>query len=146
MTLHELQQLWAQDCVIDQTNLGRSAARVPELHAKYLNIFTNYKLQFRKAETEYLRIRKLKTRYYRGEMTRDEYEELQWPPYLHNKPLKSEMDDVIFSDEDIIKYVDKLEYLKIMLFQLEQILKSINSRTWDIKSSIEWQKFTNGVL
>ena len=146
MKLNELQDMWAEDCKIDQTNLGRSAARVPELHAKYLNMLTSVRLQFRKTETEYLRMRKLKTRYFRGELTREELTELGWEQYLNNRPLKNEIDDVLQTDDDIIRSIDRLEYYKTLMFQLEQILKSINSRTWDIKSSIEWYKFTNGGL
>jgi len=100
MKLQEIQDMWTEDCKIDQTNLGRSAARVPELHAKYLNA----------------------------------------------RPLKNEMDDVMNTDDDVIRMTDKLEYLKTVMYQLEQIIKSINSRTWDIKSAIEWYKFTNGGL
>ena len=146
MKLNELQDMWAEDCKIDQTNLGRSAARVPELHAKYLNMLTSVRLQFRKTETEYLRMRKLKTRYFRGELTREELTELGWEQYLNNRPLKNEIDDVLQTDDDIIRSIDRLEYYKTLMFQLEQILKSINSRTWDIKSSIDWYKFTNGGL
>ncbi len=146
MKLNEIQTMWAEDCKVDQTNLGRSAARVPELHAKYLNMLSSVRLQFRKAEADYLRLRKLKYRYYRGELTTEELAELGWEQYLNNRPLKNEMDEVMTTDDDIIQSMDKLEYIKTVLFQLEQILKSINSRTWDVKSAIEWYKFTNGGL
>ena len=146
MKLNEIQTMWAEDCKVDQTNLGRSAARVPELHAKYLNMLSSVRLQFRKAEADYLRLRKLKYRYYRGELTKEELSELGWEQYLNNRPLKNEMDEVMTTDDDIIQSMDKLEYIKTVLFQLEQILKSINSRTWDVKSAIEWYKFTNGGL
>ena len=144
MKLQEIQAMWEQDCKVDQTNLGRAAARVPELHAKYLNMLTSVRLQYRKAEADYLRLRKLKNRYYRGELTKEELVELGWDQYLSNKPLKNEMEDVLNMDDDIIQSMDKLEYIKTVLYQLEQILKSINSRTWDVKSAIEWYKFTNG--
>jgi hypothetical protein len=146
MKLQEIQAMWAEDCKVDQTNLGRAAARVPELHAKYLNMLTSVRLQFRKAEADYLRLRKLKFKYYRGELTKEELAELGWDQYLNNRPLKNEMDEVMTTDDDIIQITDKVEYIKTVLYQLEQILKSINSRTWDVKSAIEWYKFTNGGL
>lgn len=146
MKLQEIQTMWAEDCKMDQTNLGRTAARVPELHAKYLNMMTSVRLQYRKAEADYFRLRKMKYRYYRGELTKQELDDLGWDQYLNNKPLKNEMDEFMTSDNDIIQQMDKLEYIKTILFQLEQILKSINSRTWDVKSAIEWAKFTNGGL
>lgn len=144
MKLNEIQTMWAEDCKIDQTNLGRVAARVPELHAKYLNMLTSVKLQYRKAEADYLRLRKLKMRYYKGELSKQELDELGWDQFLQNRPLKNEMDEVLNTDSDIIQINDKLEYIRTVLYQLEQILKSINSRTWDVKSAIEWYKFTNG--
>ena len=146
MKLQEIQAMWAEDCKVDQTNLGRAAARVPELHAKYLNMLTSVRLQFRKAEADYLRLRKLKFKYYRGELTKEELAELGWDQYLNNRPLKNEMDEVMTTDDDIIQITDKVEYIKTVVYQLEQILKSINSRTWDVKSAIEWYKFTNGGL
>lgn len=146
MKLQNIQTMWAEDCKVDQTNLGRAAARVPELHAKYLNMLSSVRLQYRKAEADYLRLRKLKYRYYRGELSKEELTELGWDQYLNNRPLKNEMDEVMTTDDDIIQSTDKLEYIKTILFQLEQILKSINSRTWDVKSAIEWYKFTNGGL
>jgi len=144
MKLNQIQEMWAEDCKVDQTNLGRAAARVPELHAKYLNMLSSVRLQYRKAEADYLRLRKLKYRYYRGELSKEELTELGWEQYLNNRPLKNEMDEVMTTDDDIIQSMDKLEYIKTVLYQLEQILKSINSRTWDVKSAIEWYKFTNG--
>jgi hypothetical protein len=56
------------------------------------------------------------------------------------------MDEFLQTDDDLITSQDKLEYLKTVLLQLESILKSLNSRTWDIKNSIEWTKFTNGMM
>ena len=144
MRLDKLNEMWEQDCKIDQTNLGRAAARVPELHAKYINLLSKVKLQLRKAESDFLRLRKLKNAYYKGELSQQELDNLGWEQYLHNRPLKNEMTDIISSDDDIIKVLDKVEYLKTVLYHLEQIIRSINSRTWDIKSAIEWEKFQNG--
>ena len=49
-------------------------------------------------------------------------------------------------DADLVILQDKVEYFKTVLYQLEQIIRSINSRGWDIKNAIEWQKFTNGMM
>ena len=50
------------------------------------------------------------------------------------------------SDPDIIKLQDKVEYIDACLTQLDYIMRSINSRSFDIKNAIEWSKFTSGVL
>jgi len=146
MKLEDLQNMWEEDSKVDQTNLGRAAARVPELHAKYINILSTLKLQLRKADTDYIKLRRIKSSYYRGELSKQELDDLGWEPYLLNRPLKNELEDIVNSDEDIIRILDKVEYLKTLVYHLEQIIRSINSRTWDIKSAIEWYKFTNGGL
>lgn len=146
MKLSELQEEWQKDAPINETNLGQEAARVPMLHAKYITILSKIKLQLRKAESDYLNNRRLKYKYYRGELTREELENSGWTQFQGNKPLKNEMDELLQCDKDLIELQDKHEYYKTVIYTLEQIIRSINSRTWDIKSSIEWTKFTNGMM
>lgn len=146
MKISELQEMWSEDCKIDLTNLGQEAVRVPTLHAKYINLLSSTRLNLRKAESDYNNCRRKKYRYYRGEMTKDELQEEGWSQWQGAKPLKNEIDEFLQGDSDLNKLTDKIEYFKTVLYQLEQIIRSINSRTWDIKSSIEWQKFTNGLM
>jgi len=145
MKLSEIQDLWTKDAKINELDLGKSSVQIAELHAKYLNILTNTKLQLRKCEADYLRLRRSKFKYYRGEMTREELEELGWNQFQGLKPLKNEVEDIVNCDEDVIRCIDKVEYMKAMLYQLEQIIRSLNGRGWEIKNSIEWLKFTQGI-
>jgi len=146
MKLTDITDQWAIDSAIDELNLGREATKVPTLHAKYLTLLSKAKLQLRKAESDYLRTRKIKYRYYRGELTQEELQAMDWLQYQGNKPLKAEMDEFLQSDTDLVELVDKVEYFKTVIYTLEQIIRSINSRTWDIKSAIEYTKFTNGAF
>lgn len=146
VTLIELQEAWTSDCKIDELNLGSESTKTPELHSKYLNHLTTFKLQLRKYESQMLSLRRIKWRYFRGELSKEELNELGWDQYLGNQPLKNEMQEFLDSDPDIMKIVDKIEYIKACLYQCEFIMKSLSSRTWDIKSAIEWHKFTNGLM
>jgi hypothetical protein len=146
MKLSDLQDSWKDDCKIDEMNLGRESARTPNLHAKYLNYLSSTRLNLRKAESDYLNCRRMKYKYYRGEMTKQELEDEGWEQWQGNKPLKNEMDEFLTVDSDLILLQDKVEYFKTVLYQLEQIIRSLNSRTWDIKNAIEWNKFTNGMM
>ena len=146
MKLSEIQDMWSKDAKVNELDLGKSSIQIAELHAKYLNILTNTKLQLRKCEADYLRLRRSKFKYYRGEMTREELEELGWNQFQGLKPLKNEVEDIVNCDEDVIRCIDKVEYMKAMLYQLEQIIRSLNGRGWEIKNAIEWTKFTNGLM
>lgn len=146
MKLTELQEMWAEDCKIDETNLGRESVRTPILHAKYINFLSSTRLNLRKAESDYLNCRRKKYRYYRGEMSKIELEEEGWSQWQGTKPLKNEIDEFLQGDSDLISLQDKIEYFKTVLYQLEGIIRSLNGRTWDIKNTIEFMKFTNGLI
>lgn len=146
MKLSDIQSAWEEDCKIDELNLGRESIRTPTLHSKYINYLSKSKLLLRKAQSDYYNTRRLKYRYYRGEMTRQELEENGWEQFQGNKPLKNEMDEFLQCDKDLIELQDKIDYLQTVIYTLEQIIRSINSRTWDIKSAIEWNKFSNGMM
>jgi hypothetical protein len=79
-------------------------------------------------------------------MTQAELASEEWEQWQGNKPLKNEMDEFLQVDNDLIILEDKVEYFKIVQYQLEQIIRSLNSRTWDIKNCLEWTKFTNGMM
>jgi len=146
ITLNELQDQWKTDCKLDELNLGSESTRTPELHAKYLNYLTTFKLQLRKSESQKLSLRRVKWKYFRGELSKEELEGLGWEQYLGPVPLNNQMSDYLDSDPDIIKLDDKIEYIKACLYQCEMIMKSLSSRTWDIKNAVEWTKFTNGLM
>lgn len=146
MKLSDIQEAWSVDCIVDEMNLGREAIRVPTLHSKYLTYLSKTRLQLRKAQSDYYNLRRSKYRYYRGEMSAQELNELGWEQFQGNKPLKNEMDEFLQCDKDLIELQDKIDYFNTVIYTLEQIIRSINSRTWDIKSAIEWHKFSNGMM
>ena len=81
MKLSELQDSWTEDCKINEMDLGKESARTPNLHAKYLNYLTSTRINLRKAESDYFNLRRLKYKYYRGELTKEELAEnnlTQW--------------------------------------------------------------------
>ena len=144
MKLSEIQEMWQKDARLEETKIGNESLNIPNLHAKYISLLSSMKLNLRKAESDYYRMRKKKYRYYRGEMSREELAEEEWVQYLGNKPLKAEMDEFLQTDEDLLLLQDKSEYYKTVIYTLEQIMRSLNSRTWDIKNYVEFMKYSQG--
>ena len=144
ITLQELQDMWQEDCKVDELNHGQESTRIPELHSKYLNHLSTLRLQCRRAQSELFKMRRLKWKYYRGELDQKELNEKGWDQYLGNAPLNNQMNEFLDTDEDVIKLTDKLEYLNTCMTLCESVMKSISSRSFDIKNAIEWTKFTNG--
>jgi len=135
---------WDTDSKIDQTDYAKAAANTPRLHSKYLGYLIGVKQELRKKESEYLRMRRTKSLYFRGELTKKELEERGWEQYQKNRPLKTEMEDLIATDDDMIALQEELELLRTMSYQLESILKSIASRSWDVKTSLQAHIFFQG--
>ena len=48
------------------------------------------------------------------------------------------------SDDDVINLEAKIKFLDQMLFWLDQVMKQISNRGFQVKSAIEWEKFING--
>ena len=48
------------------------------------------------------------------------------------------------SDDEVINLESKLKFLDSMIYWLDQVMKQISNRGFQIKSAIEWEKFING--
>jgi|TARA_B110000908_G_scaffold10662_1_gene12712 hypothetical protein len=145
-TLSELQDMWAADAKIDELDLGSSSTRTPLLHSKYVTHLSNFKLQVRKAAADLHRLERVKSEYFRGELSREELDSLGWEPWRKNSVLKSDMRSVLDGDGDVIKQQDKVYYLETTVDFLDRVLRSLNSRTWDIKNAVEWNKTQAGLI
>lgn len=143
MNIEELQNEWEKDCRIDD-DFDRSSTTTPKLHAKYLRILINTKLKHTQLKSQYAELRKNKFRYYRGELSRDELSELGWNQWQGTKPLKTEMEQFLQGDSDLLKLETRMEYLEAMIYALESIMNQIKSRDWEIKNAITWKMFMAG--
>lgn len=144
MNLEELQNMWGEDCIIDDNHLDRESVNTAKLHAKYLNHLIAYKLKLAKLKADYNTLRQYKFRYYRGELSREELAELGWVQWQGIKPLKNEMEEFLSGDEDLNKSEIKANYIQTIVDFLDSIMNQIKARDWQIRNSIEWKKFISG--
>ena len=140
MNLDEIQLSWEEDSKIDEDNLHTESTKIPSLHAKYYRILNNILLMKKLEENKFKQLKKTKWQYYTGKADPEVYIE---KPFDH-KVLRQDVDKYMDSDEDLIKVLNKIDYFQVMLNYLDSILKTINNRTFQIKNSIEWQKFIRG--
>ena len=145
-TLIELQSQWGEDCKLDELDLGSESTRTPVLHSKYVTLLSNSKLQLRKAVADLKRLENVKSDYYRGELSKEELDQLGWEPWRKNAVLRSDMRDQLDSDPDVIKQQDKVYYLETTVDFLDRVLRSLNSRGWDIKNAVEWNKLQSSFI
>lgn len=144
MNLEELQNMWSEDCVIDDNHLDVESINTAKLHSKYLNHLIRYKLQLAKMKSDYNTLRQQKFRWYRGELSREELSLLGWEQWQGIKPLKNEMEEFLMGDKDLNTVEVKLQYINSIVEFVESIMNQIKARDWQIRNSIEWKKFISG--
>ena len=146
MNLKNIQDMWKSDCPIDDIELDASSLEVPKLHAKYSQLLSDKKLEVIRYERQMKELNKDKWLWYGGKMTRDKIEEKNWDydPFDGLTVLKSDYDKFTGADKDIQDLNDKLEYLRITVEVLTDIVSQITWRHQTIKNIIEWRKFMAG--
>lgn len=132
------------DANIDQANLDLESLKIPQLHGKYLNIFSDEKLILKKLESDRNVLIKNKWEWYTGRMSQEDLKRLGWEPFPL-KIMKQDLDVYLLADPDMITINAKIEYQKEKVEYLESVLKALNNRNWMIRNAIDWRKFLSGV-
>jgi hypothetical protein len=144
MKIDDIRNHVAQDLTFDDTELDREALRIPQIHNKYLNFLSDERLALKALQMEYDKLSRLKWEYYTGKMDQDQLEKHGWQPF-QLRILKQDVDLYMRSDDDLLIIRSKIERQNEKVDYLESVLKGIMNRHWQIRSAIEWRKFTSGV-
>lgn len=141
--LEELLEMWRKDADIDRTEPGKALLDIPKLHSKYLNILSKHRLLSKEAEFKYNKMKKLKWEYYTGKLDDDELKKYGWEPFPF--VLKSDINTYLDSDEDLNKYIASKIMNDEVVDVCQSILKELNSRTFQLRDFIAWERFIQGV-
>ena len=138
--------MWKEDSVIDDIELDASSLQVPRLHAKYTEILSNKKLELIRHERMMKELNKDKWLWYTGKMSKEDIEFRKWEydPFDGLTVLKSDYDKFTGADKDVQDLNDKIEYLRITVDYLQDIVSQITWRHQTIKNIIEWRRFMAG--
>jgi len=140
--LPTLQLMWEKDSKIDIDNLHTESLNIPVLHAKYYDIYNNFMLLRKKAEQQKKNTRHERYEYYSGKADPDVYIKDPFPKKIRDKDT---MNKYLDADERLSNVSMKIEYYDVILRYIEEILKQIGNRTYQIKNSIEFMRFTSGL-
>jgi len=136
-----IQKMWEKDSKIDIDNLHTESINIPVLHAKYYEIYNNLMLLRKKAEQQKKNIRHEGYEFYSGKADPDVYIENPFPKKIRDKDTLQKYLD---ADEKLSGVSLKIDYYEVMLRYIEEILKQITNRTYQIKNSIDFMRFTSG--
>ena len=141
----KIREDWAEDSEVDfqfknkqyTTDLGQLALEIPFQHNKYLNHYTDLTEIKTSLEFQARQLVRQKREYYGGEADAKTYAE---KPFGNSIKTSEKMKVYLESDEDIINIEAKVKYIDQMLFFLDQVMKQISSRGFQINSAIQWEK------
>ena len=143
MTLSEIQEQVRKELKINDLELDIESLRIPSLHSKYLQLLTEHSLLLKKTQGEYAVLKRNKWIYYTGKASDDVYKEKgDFPLKLKTK---DEERTFIEADEEVRELKGKLEYYETVVDYLQEVVKSISNRSFQIKNAIEWRKFEAGM-
>tara|TARA_B100000965_G_C19561996_1_gene744980 strand:- start:229 stop:660 length:432 start_codon:yes stop_codon:yes gene_type:complete len=141
MNLEQIQEMWQRDSVIDPDNLHDESLKVPQLHSKYYTIYNTISLLREKSRDSYKRVKLERYNYYTGKAPAEVYVE---DPFPYKVREKDAIQRYLDADDKLTTIDLKIRYYDVMLKFLEEVIKTISSRTYQIKNAIDWHKFQAG--
>jgi len=139
MNLETIQSMWEKDSQIDIIKLHEEAAKIPSLHAKYWDVYNTLKLLKEKAQIQESNVKLDRYNYYTGKSDPEVY---QAEPFGLKVRDKESLKRYIDADERMQTVVAKIKYYDVMLTYLEDIVKQINNRSYQLKNIIDWQQLS----
>ena len=143
MKLEDIFALWEQDSQIDRNALDDEALKLSQLHHKYHRIYTNERLVLRKYEAELKTLKLDKYEFYTQGPTKETQDRgWQLPPI--GKIIRSDVGQYLDADKDIIELNLRIGVQHEKIELLESIIKTISNRGFQIKTAVDWIKYTGG--
>ena len=141
MNLEQIQEMWERDSKIDPDNLHDESLKIPQLHSKYYTLYNTITMLREKARESYAKVKLERYNYYTGKATAEVYAE---EPFPYKVREKDAIQRHLEADDKMNKIDMKIKYYDVMLKFLEEIIRNISGRTYQIKNAIEWNKFQAG--
>ena len=86
-TIEAIQDMWTKDSVMNQDELDNESLRIPQLHAKYYDLYNTILLMRKRDEQQYSSILLDRRKYYTGKATADIYAEEPFPYKIRDLTL-----------------------------------------------------------
>lgn len=144
MKLDDIYQEWEKDSEINRNELGDEVLRIPKLHHKYFKIFTQERLTLRKLEFDLKQLKLEKFEFFTQGPTPEQHEK-GWKLPPQGKILKSEANNYVDSDQEVIQLALRIGMQLEKIELLESVIKTFTNRGFNIKSAIDWEKFKVGI-
>lgn len=140
MKIDDLKLEIEKDSVIEETKLDSESLNISRLHAKYNRYYADEMMRLKSYQYDYYSTKKERMEYYLGKADDEVY--IKEP--LDYKVLKTDVDVYLNADEVLQDAQYKVDVQKLKVDMIENFVKSLTNRGFNIKTALDFMKFKNG--
>jgi hypothetical protein len=145
MKIEDIEKFWDSDSIVDKAHLDDEALKIPQLHNKYQKLFRKAKAELRQLEVEKKKVYSLLYEYWTGGFnTNATALALLQKPIQPKKLLKDAVERNIQQEDSYIDACNAVSEQEDLIDYIVEIVKQINNRSFQIKNSLEFLKWTKG--
>ena len=147
MKVEAIKQEMDIDSRIDPMNLSEESIRIPIIHNKWIQIRFDENRILKTLTSEYEKTYLKKIEYYSGKAPDQDYiDNPYYTQHIRNlKILTKDIASYVERDEEVLSLNGKKELQEIKMEMINEFIKGINQRSFNIKNYIDHQKFKNGL-
>lgn len=139
--IFKLREEWKNDSTIDKADPGLDSLKIPSLHAKYLNLLSEKRVNLQNLSKQ-LKVKERKLRdWIKG---RNNGEELGRSVFQLELSTKEEERLRIESDPDYVEIKSKVDSCEECIIYIKDVISQINQRNYQIKNYIDFIKWSQG--
>lgn len=140
----EIIEEWRKDAIIDKTELDNESLKIPYLHGKYWKFYIDEKRKLVKFQQDMKKMVQVKKEYYQGLLSKEELDAFGWEPFPL-KVIKQDLQTYIDSDNDIIKRNIRISEQTEKVELIRDIIKALHNRGFQLKTAMDFLKFSAGL-
>ena len=138
MTIEDIMKMWGEDSHIDDKDLDNESLKIPNLHQKYLDIYSKEKRKLSDLKTHWKVLFQQRWEVVISKNGR--------APEHNIRISKSELEKhYVAADESLQKAEIILNEQEGKVDYLKSVLSMIENRSFHINNAISWRKFVAGL-
>jgi hypothetical protein len=141
MKLEEIHSMATIDAKLDIPEIAAASMDVTSLTTKWLKLMSAERFALKQQELRLKAVIRDKKAYYSGKADAEVYET---KPF-NLKLLKSEIDDYVEADEDVIQAKMAIDLQREKVEFIDGFLRSLYTRSYNIRNAIDFLRFQNGL-
>ena len=140
MKLEDLESEIELDSKLDK-DLSAESLKIPLLAAKYRRYYVHESKVLHQAQIKQSDMEFRFYQYYNGEASEQDYRDHP----INKLPLKGRIPDFIKNDKRMVELNEKVRNQELKVFAIQDFMKGLNQRSFDIKNAIAWERFKSGL-